>query len=48
MRRDYDKPVRDQFHYEMLAIPWAFLNGLFVGGLLLRKGRQYWEKGPQD
>lgn len=39
---------KEGFHYEMLAIPWAFLNGLFVGGWLLRKGRQWMEKGPRD
>ncbi|MGE5372235.1 MAG: hypothetical protein ACM3QZ_09625 [Solirubrobacterales bacterium] len=46
------KSYRDQedsgFHYEQLAIPWAFVNGLFLGGWLLRKGREYWENGPRD
>lgn len=46
--RNNHNAFTDDFHYEQLAIPWAFINGLFLGGLLLRKGRQYLEKGPMD
>lgn len=31
-----------------MAIPIAFINGLFFGGYALRKIRQYWEGGPMD
>lgn len=34
--------------FENLAVPLAFVNGLFLGGYVLRKVRQYWEKGPMD
>jgi len=34
--------------FDMLAIPVAFLNGLFLGAYGLRKIRQYWEGGPMD
>lgn len=46
--RSYPYKDREGFQFEMLAIPWAFINGLFLGGWMLRKGRQYFEKGPQD
>ncbi|MGE5415261.1 MAG: hypothetical protein ACM3UZ_00580 [Acidobacteriota bacterium] len=46
--RIYPVKKKSSFHYEMLAIPWAFVNGLFVGGWLLRKGREWMEHGPQD
>lgn len=31
-----------------MAVPIAFVNGLFFGGYALRKIRQYWEGGPMD
>lgn len=34
--------------FEYLAVPIAFINGLFFGGCMLRKMRQYVEKGPTD
>ena len=34
--------------FEDLAVPMAFINGLFFGGYALRKMRQYWEGGPRD
>mgnify|MGYP000859078740 FL=1 len=34
--------------FGFLAIPIAFINGLYFGGYALRKIRQYWEKGPMD
>lgn len=34
--------------FENLAVPMAFINGLFFGGYALRKIRQYWEDGPMD
>ncbi len=34
--------------FEDLAVPMAFVNGLFFGGYALRKIRQYWEGGPRD
>ncbi|NLV16645.1 MAG: hypothetical protein GXY50_05500 [Syntrophomonadaceae bacterium] len=46
--RMFDDDDRSGFHYEMLTVPWAFLNGLFIGGWLLRQGRRSWEKGPRD
>ncbi|MGE5396121.1 MAG: hypothetical protein ACM3MK_01145 [Chitinophagales bacterium] len=45
---EMEERVRDGFHFEQLMIPWAFMNGLFLGGLMLRKGRKYIEKGPRD
>lgn len=39
----------ERIHYwGAMAIPLAFLNGLFFGGYALRKIRQYWEGGPMD
>jgi len=29
--RLFGNEQRRGFHYEMLAVPWAFLNGLFLG-----------------
>jgi len=46
--RWFDNAPRRGFHFEMLAIPWAFLNGLFLGGWILRRGRKLWEGGPRD
>lgn len=46
--KEINDDTRDKFHYGMLTVPWAFLNGLFIGGWVLRKGREYWEKGPRD
>ncbi len=37
-----------KFNFGSMAIPVAFINGLFFGGLALRKIRQYWEGGPMD
>jgi len=31
-----------------MAIPIAFINGLYFGGYALRKIRQHWEGGPMD
>jgi hypothetical protein len=40
---------KQKFHYfGAMAIPLAFVNGLFFGGYALRKIRQYWEGGPMD
>jgi hypothetical protein len=46
--RMFGNEPRKGFHYEMLAVPWAFINGLFLGGWVLRKGRKFWEEGPRD
>jgi hypothetical protein len=35
-------------YFGAMAIPIAFINGLFFGGYALRKIRQYWEGGPMD
>jgi len=35
-----------KFNFGSMAIPIAFINGLFFGGYALRKIRQYWEGGP--
>mgnify|MGYP000967464957 CR=1 FL=1 len=40
--------VKQKFHFGVMAIPLAFINGLFFGGYALRKIRQYWEGGPMD
>ncbi|CFX86196.1 Uncharacterized [Syntrophomonas zehnderi OL-4] len=39
---------RKGMKFEDLAVPIAFINGLFFGGYALRKIRQYWEGGPRD
>lgn len=39
---------KDKLSFESMAIPVAFINGLFFGGYALRKIRQYWEGGPMD
>lgn len=39
---------RTGMKFEDLAVPMAFVNGLFFGGYALRKIRQYWEGGPRD
>ncbi len=36
------------FNFKSLYWPMAFVNGLFFGGMALRKIRQYWEGGPTD
>ncbi|MDD2510799.1 MAG: hypothetical protein PHG94_06705 [Syntrophomonas sp.] len=46
---DGKEDMRQKFHwFGAMAIPIAFLNGLFFGGYALRKIRQYWEGGPMD
>lgn len=46
---DGREDVQQKFHwFGAMAIPIAFLNGLFFGGYALRKIRQYWEGGPMD
>jgi hypothetical protein len=47
MRRHY-KANNKGFQFGSMAIPIAFINGLFFGGYALRKIRQYWEDGPMD
>ncbi|MDD4170697.1 MAG: hypothetical protein PHQ94_00510 [Syntrophomonas sp.] len=39
---------KEGFNFGSMAIPVAFINGLFFGGYALRKIRQYWEGGPMD
>ncbi|NLU50766.1 MAG: hypothetical protein GXX09_10255 [Syntrophomonadaceae bacterium] len=47
-RRNLDGSRKPAWKYEYLAVPIAFINGLFFGGYILRKMRQYWERGPMD
>ena len=35
-------------YFNLMAIPVAFMNGIFLGAYGLRKIRQYWEGGPMD
>ncbi|ADI02910.1 MAG TPA: hypothetical protein GXX39_08105 [Syntrophothermus lipocalidus] len=46
--RTEDNKGKPYWKYEYLAVPIAFLNGLYLGGCLLRKMRQTWEHGPRD
>ena len=39
---------KQKINFGTMAIPVAFINGLFFGGYALRKIRQYWEGGPMD
>jgi len=48
LRRSFRSKNNHKIHYGAMAIPVAFINGLFFGGLALRKIRQYWEGGPMD
>lgn len=43
-----DNQRKPHWKFEYLAVPIAFVNGMFFGGYVLRKMRQYWEKGPMD
>jgi len=45
MRRHY-KTDSKKFNFGSMAIPVAFINGLFFGGYALRKIRQYWKADP--
>lgn len=46
---DGREDMKQKFHvFGAMAIPLAFLNGLYFGGYALRKIRQYWEGGPMD
>jgi len=40
--------LKQKINFGAMAIPVAFINGLFFGGYALRKIRQYWEGGPMD
>jgi len=46
--RHYKVESKNKFSFGSMAIPVAFINGLFFGGYALRKIRQYWEGGPMD
>jgi hypothetical protein len=48
IRRINSKRNQHKFNFDSLAVPVAFINGLFFGGYALRKIRQYWEGGPTD
>jgi hypothetical protein len=48
LRRKGRNDLKDKLNFELMAIPVAFINGLFFGGYALRKIRQYWEGGPMD
>ncbi len=48
LRRKNIQRNQHKFNFDSLAVPMAFINGLFFGGLALRKIRQYWEGGPRD
>lgn len=48
MRRRFGIRKKKGFQFSSMAVPVAFINGLFFGGLALRKIRQYWEGGPMD
>ncbi len=46
---DGKEDMKQKFQtFGAMAIPLAFINGLFFGGYALRKIRQYWEGGPMD
>ncbi|MEN6351606.1 MAG: hypothetical protein ABFD08_19700 [Syntrophomonas sp.] len=46
---DGQQDMKQKFHwFGAMAVPIAFINGLFFGGYALRKIRQYWEGGPMD
>ncbi|HNX28041.1 MAG TPA: hypothetical protein PKN87_01325 [Syntrophomonadaceae bacterium] len=46
---DGQEDLKQNFRwFGAMAIPLAFVNGLFFGGYALRKIRQYWEGGPMD
>ncbi|MBC7076569.1 MAG: hypothetical protein H5T98_11015 [Syntrophomonadaceae bacterium] len=46
---DGKEDLKQKFNYfGALAIPIAFVNGVFFGAYALRKIRQYWEGGPMD
>ncbi|MEN6391353.1 MAG: hypothetical protein ABFD04_13140 [Syntrophomonas sp.] len=46
---DGREDMKQKFHvFGAMAIPLAFLNGLYFGGYALRKIRQHWEGGPMD
>ncbi|MDD4801429.1 MAG: hypothetical protein PHF24_00610 [Syntrophomonas sp.] len=42
------RSLKQKINFDTMAIPVAFINGLFFGGYALRKIRQYWEGGPMD
>lgn len=42
------RKLKQKINFGAMAIPMAFINGLFFGGYALRKIRQYWEGGPMD
>ena len=48
LRSSSREKMKDEFHFEQLLVPLAFINGVFFGGYALRKVRQYWEGGPMD
>lgn len=48
IRRSRWPKKKQEFDYDSMAIPVAFINGLFIGSFALRKIRQYWEGGPMD
>ncbi len=48
MRSNSREKFKNNFHFEKLVVPLAFINGLFFGGYALRKIRRYWEGGPMD
>ncbi|NLB51493.1 MAG: hypothetical protein GX808_00960 [Syntrophomonadaceae bacterium] len=46
---DGQEDMKQKIHwFGAMAIPLAFVNGLFFGGYAVRKIRQYWEGGPMD
>ncbi len=48
LRRKGRNDLQDKLNFGAMAVPVAFINGLFFGGYALRKIRQYWEGGPMD
>jgi len=48
MFRTTNNNLKRNFHFGLLAVPLAFINGLFFGGYALRKIRKHWEGGPMD
>ncbi len=48
MNRRFKVMGKSGFNFKSMYWPIAFINGLFFGGLALRKIRQYWEGGPMD
>ncbi|NLF45425.1 MAG: hypothetical protein GX581_05045 [Syntrophomonadaceae bacterium] len=48
-KTDGQEDLQQKFNwFGAMAIPLAFVNGLYFGGYAIRKIRQYWEGGPMD